>query len=453
MPGVAASTRMPPLAPGRPDNARDGPGLPVWAPPRRWDSLTPLLARVAERQTRWLQVPVSERAWGFKSPLSHHLLRDRLPGRDRLRTTARPCSTAAVTGPRFRARRSTGALVACLAALAALLAAPTTAPAAPADDARAGVGVSEPRARLVVDDRGAAVVTRFTVTNRTGTRTAPLPARLSLRSAGGRSYGLDRLTVPSARPGGDVRVTRRTQLPPSVPAGTYTLRTCVEFRSALLCRRTGSTIRVAPARLTASATSLAFGPRPVSNASQPRTIRVTNPGTATTAPVVVTPSRNLTTQTTCEGPLRHAASCEVAVTFDPDDEGPIDARVVVRAGAQRIVVPVSGTGTPAFTIDPETYDFGEVPVGSRSEPAFFRVTYHGSPWRDTYIDLTHDEPWPFEPHEDENCSLEWGVGGGGGCGFGLYFVPTELGRFTTTLRAGSGSRFATLTLTGTGVAR
>ncbi len=25
-------------------------------------------ARVAERQTRWLQVPVSERAWGFKSP-------------------------------------------------------------------------------------------------------------------------------------------------------------------------------------------------------------------------------------------------------------------------------------------------------------------------------------------------------------------------------------------------
>lgn len=29
-------------------------------------------ARVAERQTRWLQVPVSERAWGFKSPLAHH---------------------------------------------------------------------------------------------------------------------------------------------------------------------------------------------------------------------------------------------------------------------------------------------------------------------------------------------------------------------------------------------
>ena len=26
---------------------------------------------MAERQTRWLQVPVSERAWGFKSPLAH----------------------------------------------------------------------------------------------------------------------------------------------------------------------------------------------------------------------------------------------------------------------------------------------------------------------------------------------------------------------------------------------
>jgi hypothetical protein len=39
-------------------------------------------ARVAERQTRWLQVPVSERAWGFKSPLAHKHLGD-LPGAQR----------------------------------------------------------------------------------------------------------------------------------------------------------------------------------------------------------------------------------------------------------------------------------------------------------------------------------------------------------------------------------
>ena len=29
------------------------------------------LGRVAEWQTRWLQVPVSVRTWGFKSPLAH----------------------------------------------------------------------------------------------------------------------------------------------------------------------------------------------------------------------------------------------------------------------------------------------------------------------------------------------------------------------------------------------
>ena len=28
-------------------------------------------ARVAKWQTRWLQVPVPARAWGFKSPLAH----------------------------------------------------------------------------------------------------------------------------------------------------------------------------------------------------------------------------------------------------------------------------------------------------------------------------------------------------------------------------------------------
>jgi hypothetical protein len=44
---------------------------PVWI--SEWSSPTLCeRARVAEWQTRWLQVPVSERAWGFKSPLAHH---------------------------------------------------------------------------------------------------------------------------------------------------------------------------------------------------------------------------------------------------------------------------------------------------------------------------------------------------------------------------------------------
>src|SRR5690606_29062401 len=38
-------------------------------------------------QTRWLQVPVSERTWGFKSPLAHQA--GRLPG-DRSRFAGRP---------------------------------------------------------------------------------------------------------------------------------------------------------------------------------------------------------------------------------------------------------------------------------------------------------------------------------------------------------------------------
>ena len=43
---------------------------------RWWSGAVPLafgfpLGRVAEWQTRWLQVPVSVRTWGFKSPLAH----------------------------------------------------------------------------------------------------------------------------------------------------------------------------------------------------------------------------------------------------------------------------------------------------------------------------------------------------------------------------------------------
>jgi hypothetical protein len=36
------------------------------------DSLSRLLGRVAEWQTRWLQVPVSFGTWGFKSPFAHN---------------------------------------------------------------------------------------------------------------------------------------------------------------------------------------------------------------------------------------------------------------------------------------------------------------------------------------------------------------------------------------------
>jgi hypothetical protein len=36
-----------------------------------FDRLPRLLGRVAEWQTRWLQVPVSFGTWGFKSPFAH----------------------------------------------------------------------------------------------------------------------------------------------------------------------------------------------------------------------------------------------------------------------------------------------------------------------------------------------------------------------------------------------
>src|SRR5690606_40798493 len=51
--------------------------------------------QVAEWQTRWLQVPVSERTWGFKSPLAH-----RWTGRDH-EVPARSASTGGAwpTGP------------------------------------------------------------------------------------------------------------------------------------------------------------------------------------------------------------------------------------------------------------------------------------------------------------------------------------------------------------------
>ena len=61
-------------------------GLRVWCP---WDCWCYCIlrchGRVAEWQTRWLQVPVSFGTWGFKSPFAHHERFYELQGR-RLRT-------------------------------------------------------------------------------------------------------------------------------------------------------------------------------------------------------------------------------------------------------------------------------------------------------------------------------------------------------------------------------
>src|SRR3954453_5290513 len=46
-------------------------GGPVWRTKGAYATIGRSHARVAERQTRCVQVAVSERAWGFKSPLAH----------------------------------------------------------------------------------------------------------------------------------------------------------------------------------------------------------------------------------------------------------------------------------------------------------------------------------------------------------------------------------------------
>ena len=43
------------------------------------DRLPRSLGRVAEWQTRWLQVPVSFGTWGFKSPFAHNSCEDKSP--------------------------------------------------------------------------------------------------------------------------------------------------------------------------------------------------------------------------------------------------------------------------------------------------------------------------------------------------------------------------------------
>ena len=82
----AASGRLTTVPPAPPSNPISGHGLGIWCAWDWWCYCIPRChGRVAEWQTRWLQVPVSFGTWGFKSPFAHHERFYELQGR-RLRT-------------------------------------------------------------------------------------------------------------------------------------------------------------------------------------------------------------------------------------------------------------------------------------------------------------------------------------------------------------------------------
>jgi hypothetical protein len=171
---------------------------------------------------------------------------------------------------------------------------------------------------------------------------------------------------------------------------------------------TGTTTTItAPPRVDLHPAALAFGEQTVGSSSQPIVVRLVNRGEAglPIGGVAVSGGDFRIADDGCTGAaaLRPGGECSLSVLFTPASPGPREARIAVTDPAGRPVsdVPVTGSGTPAATVE-------ETPPDSAAEG-------RDDPDR-TDPERTDPEPPPARLRADHG-SLDFGsqrVGGAGG---------------------------------------
>jgi hypothetical protein len=115
--------------------------------------------------------------------------------------------------------------------------------------------------------------------------------------------------------------------------------------------------------------SLNFGNQRVGRSSAPQTVTLTNTGTAPLNITSMVLSNDYSQTNTCGSPLAVAASCTINVTFSPTTTGARSGSLTITddAPGSPHTVALSGNGTqPRVSLTPESLDFGEQRVGTRS---------------------------------------------------------------------------------------
>ncbi|HLJ78734.1 MAG TPA: choice-of-anchor D domain-containing protein [Acidobacteriaceae bacterium] len=136
-----------------------------------------------------------------------------------------------------------------------------------------------------------------------------------------------------------------------------------------------TTITVAPASLT-------FAGEPVQTVSLPQSVTVTNTGSIALIISAVSASADFTETDTCIGrSISPQSSCQIAVTFDPSQTGPVAGTLVLYGNfaSGDSIVNLAGTGlAPASVIlNPSALSFPLTKVGSASAAQIVTVNNNG----------------------------------------------------------------------------
>jgi hypothetical protein len=201
-----------------------------------------------------------------------------------------------------------------------------------------------------------------------------------------------------------------------------------------------------------SATTLNFKKVPIGQTSSPKTVTLTNTGTATLNISSITASGDFhISNNTCGATVAAGASCAVSVTFTPTKKGTRAGNLTFTDNAPNSPQLVSLTGVgQSIVLSPTSLNFGIVAVGNTSSQKNVTVTNVGI----TVVTFTG---FVFAGTAAGDYLISANTCGatiapGANCSVGVKFKPTTTGTRNAKLNVkndGGGSPAST-SLTGTG---
>ncbi|WP_328324621.1 choice-of-anchor D domain-containing protein [Kribbella sp. NBC_00382] len=201
----------------------------------------------------------------------------------------------------------------------------------------------------------------------------------------------------------------------------------------------GSSISISP-------TAVGFGSVATGSSSAPKTVTVTNSGTAAAPVSSIAITGDFAQTNNCGTSIAAGGSCTVNVTFSPTAAGGRSGNLTVTAAGVTNTVPLSGTGVapgPILGANPSSLSFPDTAVGSSSSTQTVTVTNSGTTSATVSgVSATGD----FS--QTNNCST---IAVGASCTVTVTFRPTASGARTGGVTVTSNASPASISLTGNGI--
>jgi hypothetical protein len=192
---------------------------------------------------------------------------------------------------------------------------------------------------------------------------------------------------------------------------------------------------------------MAFTPQLVGTTSSSQTVTLTNQGKTPLTIASISASGSFEVNNTCGKKLAVGAACDLNISFKPSGKGNIPGLITVvdSATSKPQIIEVSGVGT-VVELTPQSLNFGEQKVGTRSGPLPIVITNQGV----SSIAISQITTNSANYSETNNCPSQ--LASGASCTVKVTFKPVKAGTMDAILNVkdSGGGASQSVTLTGIG---